>query len=369
VTPQPFFEAALKGTGYCTGFTSCTAAVVANEGAAGTGNLTNAQVWSLWSDLDNGGFNFPHTMMNSPIPSECNATTSIGCTGQYTSGIFLNASHGYGNYNGGFATVKMADWRGLTMQSNFTWSKALGTGAQAQSSSELSALDPYNLSTMYGRQAFDRKFIYNAFLVYQPPFYKGQSGMMGRVLGGWTFATVFTLGTGVPDQAVTTYGDYQAFGACDGVTCADYDSENAVPIGPQNLHTSAHYCVNAADAATGIAACPGQAPGNGYPVNAFSNGANDYANWRNPILGLDTKDGGYGILTGLSYWNMDFSVKKNIRVAESVSLEFQGVFANILNHDQWFDGFPGLYNDSGFGALGGQTSDPRNIELGLRARF
>ncbi|MGC2273576.1 MAG: hypothetical protein WA539_16475, partial [Candidatus Sulfotelmatobacter sp.] len=154
-----------------------------------------------------------------------------------------------------------------------------------------------------------------------------------------------------------------------GVTCADYDSENAVPIGPQNLHTSAHYCVNAADAATGIAACPGQAPGNGYPVNAFSNGANDYANWRNPILGLDTKDGGYGILTGLSYWNMDFSVKKNIRVAESVSLEFQGVFANILNHDQWFDGFPGLYNDSGFGALGGQTSDPRNIELGLRARF
>ena len=34
VTPQPFFEAALKGTGYCTGFSSCTAAVAANEGAA-----------------------------------------------------------------------------------------------------------------------------------------------------------------------------------------------------------------------------------------------------------------------------------------------------------------------------------------------
>src|SRR3984885_15270581 len=38
VTPQPFFEAALAGTGYCTGFSSCTAAVVANEGATGTGN-------------------------------------------------------------------------------------------------------------------------------------------------------------------------------------------------------------------------------------------------------------------------------------------------------------------------------------------
>ena len=36
VTPQPFFEAALAGTGYCTGYTSCTAAVVANEGANGS---------------------------------------------------------------------------------------------------------------------------------------------------------------------------------------------------------------------------------------------------------------------------------------------------------------------------------------------
>jgi hypothetical protein len=368
VQPQPFFEAALKGTGYCTGFANCTQAVVANEGANGTGNLTNAQVWSIWSDLDNGAFNFPHTMMSSPIPSNCLTPAGIGCNGQYSSGIFENASIGYGNYNAGFATLKMADWRGLTMQSNFTWSKALGTGAQAQSSSELTALDAFNLGEMYGRQAFDRKFIYNAFLVYQPPFFKGQSGMMGRALGGWSFAGVFTAGSGVPDQAVTTYGDYQSFGACDGVTCADYDSENAVPVNSQSLHTSAHYCGVAAGNTSGIAACPGQSPGNGYPVNAFSNGSNAYANFRNPILGLDNKDGGYGILNGLSYWNLDFSVKKNIRVAEGVALELQGVFANVLNHDQWFDGFPGLYNPTGFGALGGQAS-PRSIELGLRVRF
>ena len=106
---------------------------------------------------------------------------------------------------------------------------------------------------------------------------------MGRVLGGWTFASVFAAGTGVPIQILTTKGDYQAFGACDGVGCADYDSENAVPIGPQNLHASAHYC---------ITACPGQT--SGYPVNAFSNGALDAMNWRNPILGLDTRDYGYG---------------------------------------------------------------------------
>jgi hypothetical protein len=381
VKPQPFFEAALGGphSAYCStpvavGSTmvtpaNCTQAVALNEGVSGTGNLTNAQVWSLWSDLDNGAFTFPRTMMNTPIAANCTSTNTTGCSGQFTSGIFENGSIGHGNYNAGFATVKMADWRGLTMQTNFTWSKALGTGAQAQASSELSALDPYDLSTMYGRQPFDRKFIYNAFLVYQPPFFKGQSGMIGRILGGWTFATVFTAGSGVPDQAVTTDADYQSYGACDGRTCADYESENAVPINPQSLHTSAHYCGVAAGNTTGIAACPGQTPGYGYPVNAFSNGANDYANWRNPILGLDNKDGGFGILNGLSYWNMDFSIKKNIRVTEGVSAELQGVFANVLNHDQWLDQSPGLYDNQAFGAEGGQTLDPRNIELGLRFRF
>ena len=371
VTPQPFFETALKGTGYCSPG-NCTAAVVANEGAAGTGNLTNAQVWSLWSDLDTGAvgcpasgcttvngnvgaFNFPRSMMNSPIPGTCNASTSIGCSGQYTSGIFENASVGYGNYNAGFVSVKMADWHGLTAQSNFTWSKALGTAAQAQSSSELSALDPFNLSEMYGVQAFDRKFIYNAFMVYSPPFYKGQEGFKGRILGGWTLATIFTTGSGLPIQVATTFADYQAFGACDGVTCADYDSENAVPIGPIAPHSKAYY----------------NSPSNSYPVNQFKDGIADAMNWRNPILGVDTRDGGYGVIRGLPYWNVDLSIKKNIRVTERTSAELQGVFANVLNHNQWTDNYPCLCNPGGFGSLGGISGEasPRAIEVGLRFRF
>jgi len=382
VTAQPFFETALAGTGYCTGYTNCTQAVVANEGAAGSTNLNNAQVWGIWSDLDsgvgcpasgcttaNGGaFNFGRSMMSSPVNNApCGGAGPCGASGQYTSGIFENASVGYGNYNAGFVSIKMADWRGLTAQSNFTFSKALGTGAQAQSSSELTALDPFNLSEMYGRQAFDRKFVYNMFLVYSPPFFKGQQGFVGRALGGWTFSTIFTAGTGSPFQVVTTYADYQAFGACDGVTCADYDSENGVPIGPISPHSHAYAC-NTVPSGSSIAACPGQAPGDGYPVNEFKAGANEYANWRNPILGLDSRDGGYGILNGLPYWNMDFSIKKNIRVAENVGLEFQGVFANVLNHNQMLDGFPWLGDPFSFGAIGGEAQ-PRQIEVGARVRF
>src|ERR1700751_1842484 len=33
VSPQPFFESALAGTGYCNGFSSCTGAVVSKQAA------------------------------------------------------------------------------------------------------------------------------------------------------------------------------------------------------------------------------------------------------------------------------------------------------------------------------------------------
>src|SRR5208283_2727072 len=69
VTTQPFFEKALGGaaSAYCSagGATSCTQAVAMAEGNAGTGNLSNQLAYSLWSDLDNGPFTFPHTMQST----------------------------------------------------------------------------------------------------------------------------------------------------------------------------------------------------------------------------------------------------------------------------------------------------------------
>ena len=141
VAPQPFFEAALAGTGYCNGFANCTQAVIANEGLNGTGNLTNASVWSLYSDLDNGGFNFPRSMMNTPL--NCPTGSQIGCSGQLTSGVGMITSVGYGNYNALFITLKSQDWHGVTMQSNFTWSKALGTGSEVQATSAATPPDPF----------------------------------------------------------------------------------------------------------------------------------------------------------------------------------------------------------------------------------
>jgi hypothetical protein len=198
--------------------------------------------------------------------------------------------------------------------------------------------------------------------VYQPPFYKGQEGLLGRVLGGWTIGTVFATGSGQPIEINTTNGSSQAFGGGDGL--AFFDNENAIPIGPiQSGH--AYYNPNSS----------GSAGSGGLPVNIFKDPQAAFNNYRNPILGVDTRDGGFGTLTGLPYWNLDATIKKNIRVTEGISLEFQGVFANLFNHNQWLDpqGMA-LYSPSSFGNLLGSAQAPpvggnRAIELGARVRF
>jgi hypothetical protein len=343
VTPQPFFETALAGTGYCAPGT-CTATMVTNEG----GNIAGQQVWTLWSDLDNGAFNFPRSMMNTPIPG-----SAFGSQGQLTSGVGINASVGHGNYNAGFASLKVADWKGVTMQSNFTWSKALGTGAFVQATSGYAPDDPFNLDVMYGKQFYDRKFVYNTFIVYSPPFYKGQQGALGRVLGGWTFSTVFTTGSGQPLQVWTSNFSGQEYGGMDGI---DFNSlATAIPIAP----VQSGHAYN-----TGV---PGQFP------NIFKNPTQAFNSFRNPILGLDNRDTPY--VTGLPYWNVDFSIRKNVRITEQVAMEFQGVFTNIFNHNQWLDPPQpwGLFSQSSFGATGGSAQGVvggnRTIQVAARVRF
>ena len=360
--PQPFFETALKNTGYCNGFASCTAAVVYNEGGGlGTGNLLNQSVWSLWSDLDQGdatcsatqacGFNFARTMENSPITG-----SAFGGSGQMTSGIAVNASVGYGNYNAGFITLKMADWHGVTLQQNFTYSKALGTVSVVQASSEFTSVNPYDVGAGYGVQPFDRKFVDNVLLVYQPPFFVEQQGWKGRLLGGWSFSPIFTAGSGLPLELNTANGDGQSFGEADAVNF--FDDSNDVLTCPNTFGSSRH---NGITGSGGI--------GTSGNINMFANPQAVFNCVRPAILGIDSGAGGAGVLRGMPFWNVDFQIRKNIHINERFSLELQSIFTNIFNHDQLGDPFMSPAAPGSWGVLNNQINDPRSIEIGGRIRF
>jgi hypothetical protein len=229
VPVQPWFEAALAGSPYCSGFSSCTLAVATKEGTnlnKGAGNAIGvngiANVYSFFSDLANkAGFVFGRAM-----PSTVGAG-GPGTPGQVSS-VYLNGSWGYGNYNAAFATVRTQAIHGLTMVSNFTWSKTLGTQAVAQSTSSFTPTDAFNLHNQYGPQPFDVRFVYNTYMVYEPSWYKGQQGVLGHLLGGWKFSPIFTARSGLPVE-VNVGGDCQSFGE---VNCSSGSTRQPITTSP-----------------------------------------------------------------------------------------------------------------------------------------
>ena len=356
IAPQPFFEAAMNPA-YCAGFSSCTAAVISNE----MGNFTTQSVWTLWSDLDNGGFNFPRTMLNTPI--NCVTGTEIGCGGQMSSGVGVNASVGHGNYNGAFVSLKATNWHGITLQENFTWSKALGTGALVQATSEYTVNDPFDLHNGYGLQNFDRKFVFNTVALIEDPWYKGQHGIIGHIAGGWSLSPIVAIGSGQPLGCGTNQGDEsagQGFGSGDS----------------SNFFTNEN-CILTKAASGGSASLH---PAGAGQFNIFSNPDAVLSTLRPAILGLDSNSGGLGVFRGLMYWNVDMRLVKDIRVVERVSLRFEYVVTNVFNHPVFADPAvgqpetalgvdPTVGPGSSFGVVNSQGNNARKMQFGLRLTF
>ena len=363
VAPQPFFESALAGGGYCTGYSSCTAAVIARQGT----KFRNQQVFSLWQALDNNqmgagasGFNFARSLMGTPT-----SNTTYGSAGQVVTGLSMGTDAGFSNYHGLYVSFKTSGYHGVTLQENFTYAKALGLGAYNQSTSSIAAEDNFNLREQYGRQAFDQKFIYNTFIVWQTPWYARQNGFVGRLAGGWTLAPVVVAGTGQPLQCVSN-NNGQNFGGEDGSNFTD--GENCVFTAPYSAAHTNRGIVGTADP-HGIAVGTTPKGTGSAAVSVFTNPVTAYDSARPPILGIDTQDGGSGPISGLGYLNIDFSVKKQLVVFEHASFEFTGVFMNLMNHLDFANPSLSLQSTGNWGTVKTQGNQPRQIQMGLRASF
>jgi hypothetical protein len=356
VPAQPFFEAALSPS-YCAGYGSCTAAVIAKQAA----NFGTQKVFTLWSALDNGAFTFARSMMNTPI-----AGSPYGSSGQLVTGDSVGTAAAWSNYNGGYVSFKTTDFHGLTLQENLTFSKALGLNAYAQSTSGTVTNDSYDLHKSYGVQSFDQKLIFNTFIVYQTPWYHGQSGIVGRLAGGWTISPVLTAGTPQPITC-TTNSSYQSFGGTDANNFSD--REQCVFTKQYTGGYQTHRSIAGGVDPNGISVGTGVKGPGSAAVNVFSNPVAVYDTVRPPILGLDEHDSGDGAMRGLPYLNVDLSVKKELVVREKTSLELTGVFFNAMNHLDFSNPSVSIASPASWGVTKTQGNSPREIQMGIRANF
>jgi len=357
VAAQPFFEKALNPA-YCVGFANCTTAFVVNN----AGNMNISDAYDAWAGVSGAGmFNFGRTLIGDPL------NTAFGVGGQSPS-LATTVSNGYGNYNAGFLQLTVTNWHGLTMKTNFTWSKALGTGNVVQASSSYATVDPWDLHNNYGVQYYDEKYNFNLFFNYAPPYYSSQKGIIGHVLGGWSFSPLFVYGSGFPVEANTATGDTGSFGESNTSYIGTYENM----VFTQHLPTSGSAHFNTYGTSCGTA---------GAGANVFSNpdascpqlGGIFGDPIRNPILGLDGQIGNGGIFRGLPFWNLDLGITKKIRMTERINGSLFFDFTNVLNHMQPADPCFNGYDTSTWGVLGCggnvQANTPRRLQLGFSVNF
>ncbi len=358
---QPFLETALKGSSYCKGYSTCTAAVAANE----SGNILTQSVTNLWSDLDTS-WNFGPALASTNQCFYCYAETSDG----------------YSNYQALVVTVQKRYSHGLTVNANFTYAHALGVISTGQAYTLDNAGNPFNLYSDYGPQFFDRKFVFNLQGSYQLPFGKGKAWssnnpVVSRLISGWTISPIFSYGSGLP--VVFQTGSYQEQGqAFDGDLSA-----NAIPISGKasSYGNSQHFGVNS-DGVIGVNSDNSQGGAN---VNFFSNPTAVYNNFRPFILGQDGRTGGSGIMRGYARYNLDLGITKDTKITERVGFQIFGQAFNVLNHMMWADPNLNLQDQANFGTPNGGTGGQYNattlggslasanytriIQVGLRLYF
>jgi TonB-dependent Receptor Plug Domain len=119
---------------------------------------------------------------------------SLGITNLYT-----NASSSTYNALQVSATKRLS--RSVSAGLHYTWSRLIDdvTDVIAASSSEFArAQDPLDRRADRARSGYDRPHRLTGNFVYELPFYQRQTGLRGRVFGGWQLSSIFTFQSGAP---------------------------------------------------------------------------------------------------------------------------------------------------------------------------
>ncbi|HEY7401897.1 MAG TPA: carboxypeptidase regulatory-like domain-containing protein [Candidatus Angelobacter sp.] len=221
---------------------------------------------------------------------------------------------------------------GSLINFNYTWSHAL-TDAGSDFSTPQNNLD---IRSDYGPATFDRRHIFNANFVWVMPWQKSQEGFVGHLLGGWEFSGIITYNTGLPLTVTGISADPAGLGLLDPNTNAAARPDQISDPNKGAPHTAAQWFNTAAFTDVDPANLrPGSAPP--------------------------------GSIKGPGIERYDLSLFKNIKIKESVGMQFRLESFNVFNHTNFQDIDTNLFSGT-FGQVVG-VHNPRIVQLGLKLNF
>jgi hypothetical protein len=231
-----------------------------------------------------------------------------------TGQILVNSHVGYSNYNAlQVSWVKRSNR--LTFNTNFTWSKNLGTGQQ---------IDPFSVHGNYGILAIDRPYVLNTSFDYNfLKVYHGENKIVSGAANGWTISNITSWQAGGNLQALNSPN----FGLSLNYTDLPAKGDPGFPngYGPNTGIGSATYF--GTDASVLIQPTTTCNPGSGLASNQRVNGSCFVA----PPIGTNGPRN-YGYLSGASFFDSDLALYKTFHINDRNSVQFRVSAFNWLNH-------------------------------------
>ncbi|MBI1761451.1 MAG: TonB-dependent receptor [Acidobacteria bacterium] len=299
--------------------------------------------------------------------------TEIAYVGTRTDGGYADLNINYGEPGGGNAsrkyfavagTTTISDWgartrarynslqvainrpfqKGLLLKGAYTLSKAKDM-ADEDGWVGLTWNSPLKFQDNFALGGFDRTHVFQMGFVYELPFLKDRSHLMGKVLGGWQVNGIYAHFSGTPYSIGGTNNALNCQGC--GSVFINF-SGDPKPIGKVGTSTTDTYYDKA------LFSQP-----TGTDKAGFGTSLRNH--FRRPRV-----------------WNQDLSLFKQFRIKERFQPEFRLEALNVFNHVNWgspvttftaanFLQFTPSSSDSGGGTS--NTPGPRRVQIGVRVQF
>lgn len=365
----------------------------------------NPRIDRLINGFSAGGFNFrgfpelvpagirPVTCVNDPATRDNEAA----CQGRVLAGrglIRVRQNGAQSLYHGLQTRYDGRVRDQLTLGMSYAWQKAIDTASEIFSANESAvSQDPFNTSgAERGLSGFDRRHVFSMNFLWDVPFFRSQEGVLGRVLGGWQVNGLYFLSSGqrfTPSQVF----NFAALGAAsyiDNTFASGFIGlDNYRPFSGNPNAPRDQVGINQVDAAL-IFGADVIDPRGFYSFNELNTSGEARVVSRDDVRYIFNGPGaaqvfnspygnvGRGAEVGPKLNNLNLGIFKNIRVTESVRVQFRTEMFNALNHPNpgigiiSGDSIPDIFIEDagvGFNDRGEMEFARRSIQFGLRIIF
>lgn len=285
--------------------------------------------------------------------------------------------------------------QGFSAGFHYTWSTFIDTASEIfnPSGAEVAvSQDSFARGNDRARSSYDRPHRFAGNFVYELPFYRGQNGFVGKILGGWQVNSGFTFQSGAP---FTPLNGSDPSGALSGINALVGDAIRPnvyTNLNVSRMTTAELFAINVQLRNQAIAqatqifnalppgpCAPGLLGGSALPFTLFTapvgritcNAAGArvlVVDFNGLSVGQRVGNAGRNILRSDGIRNVDFGIIKNTRIGETVRVQFRADMFNVFNERNF--GIPeGRANAASFLNQWATDGGNRRIILGARLVF